>query len=375
MFQGEATLLVQTPAQQESGLSVLQFRISGLQQSIPTKIVKFATSDAIHASFRGQTFNDESLTTFCPLRLAQEILAWIEGFPVWNREQVGKQSLHTVGIDLPPCGPDFFYQFFQYTSWFRVVPLLTFLKDCVPVSCWLKAEARASIIVDDPNLHRTDYGFIDYQNLVRHADQHNYHVSIAAIPLDMRYTNAAAAAILRNNPERISLIFHGIDHTLYELGQVCSDETASAILTAALKRVERFERKSSLSVERVMTAPHGAFAEHFARAMTLLAFEGACVSLPSLLNWKCPTALACGYGLELCSSDGDVAASLPSLRAGGYPTVFLLGTSDYRYLTSSGLRWELQSIRKMGGHHQWHFQNKMVQCRRDRSIELLHTKV
>jgi hypothetical protein len=35
-----------------------------------------------------------------------------------------------------------------------------------------------------------------------------------------------------------------------------------------------------------MTAPHGAFAEHFARAMTLLAFEGACVSLPSLLNWN-----------------------------------------------------------------------------------------
>src|SRR5215471_19916834 len=29
----------------------------------------------------------------------------------------------------------------------------------------------------------------------------------------------------------------------------------------------------------------------------------------------------------------------------------------------------------MGEHDQWHFQNKMVQCRRDRSIELLHTKI
>ena len=211
----------------ESGMSMLHFRISGQQQSIPTKTVKFATSDAVHASFRGQTFEDQSLTTFCPLRLEQEILAWIEGFPVWTREQVGRQTLHTVGIDLPPCGPDgFFYQFFQYSSWFRVVPLLTFLKECVPVSCWLETEARASIIVDDPNLHRTDYGFIDFQNLVRHADQHNYHVSIAAIPLDMWYTNAAAAAIFRNNPERISLIFHGIDHTLYELGQQCSDESS-----------------------------------------------------------------------------------------------------------------------------------------------------
>jgi hypothetical protein len=153
----------------------------------------------------------------------------------------------------------------------------------MPVSCWLEAEARASIIVDDPNLHRTDYGFIDYRNLVRHADQHNYHVSIAAIPFYMWYTNTAAVAIFRNNPERISLIFHGIDHTSYELGQECSDETAFTILVAGLKRVERFERKSGFS-GRVMTAPHGAFTEHFARAMTLLAFDGACVSLRSLLN-------------------------------------------------------------------------------------------
>src|SRR4029077_1416350 len=29
----------------------------------------------------------------------------------------------------------------------------------------------------------------------------------------------------------------------------------------------------------------------------------------------------------------------------------------------------------MGEHDQWHFQDKMVQCRRNRSIELLHTKV
>jgi hypothetical protein len=293
----------------ESGLSVLQFSISGPQQSAPTKTVKFATSGAIHASFRGQTFSDESLTMFCPLKLGQEILAWIEGSPVWTREQVGKQSLHTFGIDLPSCGPDgFFYQFFQYTSWFRVVPLLTFLKDCVPASYWLEAEARASIIVDDPNLHRTDYGFIDYRNLVRHADQHNYHIAIAAIPLDMWYTDAAAAAIFRNHPERLSLIFHGIDHTLHELAQVCSDETALAILTAGLKRVERFERKSGLSVERVMTAPHGAFAEHFARAMTRLAFEGACVSLPSLLNWNPQRHWPSDTGLSFAQAMGT---SLP----------------------------------------------------------------
>jgi hypothetical protein len=57
----------------ESGLSVLQFRISGPQQSALTKTVKFATSMR-SASFRGQTFSDESLTMFCP-QVEQEILA------------------------------------------------------------------------------------------------------------------------------------------------------------------------------------------------------------------------------------------------------------------------------------------------------------
>ena len=323
----------------ESGLSVLQFSISGPQQSAPTKTVKFATSGAIHASFRGQTFSDESLTMFCPLKLGQEILAWIEGFPVWTREQVGKQSLHTFGIDLPPCGPDgFFYQFFQYTSWFRVVPLLTFLKDCVPVSYWLEAEARASIIVDDPNLHRSDYGFIDFRNLVRHADQHNYHIAIAAIPLDMWYTDAAAAAIFRNHPERLSLIFHGIDHTLHELAQDCSDETALAILAAGLKRVERFERKSGLSGGARDDCTSRRVCGTFCQSHDTSSLRG-CLRFPTLaVELESSTALACGYGFELCSSDGDVAAGLPSLRASGYPTVFLLGTSDYRYVTSSGLR-------------------------------------
>ena len=293
-----------------SGLSVLHFRISRPQQAVGTKIVNFATSTALHAGFRGQTLSDPSLTTFCPLKKEQGILASIEGLQVWTREQSGNQTLHTVGIELPTCDPDgFFYQFFQHSSWFRVFPLLTFLKDCIPVSCWLETEARASMIVDDPNLHRTEYGFINFRNMVRHADQHNYHVSIATIPLDMWYTSAAAATVFRDNPERMSLVFHGIDHTLYELAQECSDEIALAILARGLDRVADFERKSGLSVARVMTAPHGAFAERFANAMALLAFEGACVSLPSLLHWNPQRQWPADTGLSFAQAMGKT--SLP----------------------------------------------------------------
>jgi hypothetical protein len=215
------------------------------------------------------------------------VLASIEDFPVWARERLGERSLYTFGIDLPACFPDgFFYQFFQRTRWFAVLPLLIFLRECLPAPYWLKADARASIIIDDPNLHRTKYGFIDFANLVRHADQHNYHASIATIPLDMWYTNLSAANTFRDNPKRLSLLLHGVNHTSNELAQECSAEEASVTLAKGLGRVERFERKSGLSVARVIAAPHGAFREHFASAMSLFEFEGACVSLGSLLKWN-----------------------------------------------------------------------------------------
>ena len=57
-----------------------------------------------------------------------------------------------------------------------------------------------------------------------------------------------------------------------------------------------------------MTAPHGAFAEHFARAMTFLAFEGACVSLPSLLNWNAQRHWPADTGLSFAQAMGT---SLP----------------------------------------------------------------
>ena len=300
-----------------SGLSVLQFHISGSQQATRTKIVKFTTSDALHAGFSGQTLCDPSLMSFCPLKKEQGVLASIDGYQVWTREQLGKQILHTVGIDLPSCVPNgFFNQFFRESSWFKVFPLLTFLKDCLPAFCWLETQARASIIIDDPNLHRTDYGFIDFHNLVRHADRHNYHASIATIPLDMWYTNTAAAATFRDNPKRLSLLLHGVNHTLYELAQECSDQMALATLAEGLRRVERFETKSGLPVARVMTAPHGAFAEHFASAMTCLEFEGACVSLPSLLYWNPQRAWPAETGLSIAQAMGR--GSLPVFhRIGG----------------------------------------------------------
>jgi hypothetical protein len=302
-----------------SGLSLLQFHIAGLQRPVETKTITFANSDALHPSFRGQTLDDPSLTGFHRLDRDADILARIDGLPVWARERSRERSLHTVGIDLPGCAPDgFFQQFFRGRAWFAVLPLLAFLRDCIPTDSWAKAEARASFIIDDPNLHATSYGFVDFRNLARHAEQHNYHASIATIPLDMWYTNATAAATFRDNRTRLSLLLHGVTHVSNELAQECTTEDALAILADGLKRAERFERKSGLTVARVIAAPHGAFSEHFASAMELLEFEGACVSVGSLLRWNPQRRWPADTGWSLAQAMGD----------GALPVFHRIGPSD-----------------------------------------------
>ena len=123
----------------------------------------------------------------------------------------------------------------------------------------------------------------------------------------MWYTSPAAAAIFRDNPRRLSLLLHGVTHVSNEMARECTQEAALAILAAGLRKVERFEDKTGLSVARVIAAPHGAFTDHFASAMELLEFEGACVSLGSLLRWNPQRSWPANAGSSFAQAMGDGA--------------------------------------------------------------------
>ena len=73
------------------------------------------------------------------------------------------------------------------------------------------------MLFDDPNLRWRSYGFINYGELLEHADAHGYHVAMAMIPLDAGRPNRAAAALFRERRDRLSLVFHGNDHIKGEL--------------------------------------------------------------------------------------------------------------------------------------------------------------
>ncbi|MHB8233890.1 MAG: hypothetical protein ACYDHT_04480, partial [Solirubrobacteraceae bacterium] len=113
---------------------------------------------------------------------------------------------------------------------------------------------------------------------VEHASRHSYHVGIAMVPRDGWLVNERVAKLVRENGERISLLVHGNDHVSRELGGLRTDRAAELAIGQALRRTASFERRSRLTVGRVMAAPHGACSEPALRAMFRLGFDAACIS-------------------------------------------------------------------------------------------------
>jgi hypothetical protein len=159
-----------------------------------------------------------------------------------------------------------------------LVPLLHFLHEVGGELNWDEQPLQASFVVDDPNLHWTSYGYLDYSRLVAHADRHGYHVGLATVPLDGWLANRRAVALVRDNPNALSLLVHGNDHTSQELGRLLHEREAEVALAQALRRVRAFERRAGVTVQRVMVPPHEACSMTALKAMCRLGFDAACIA-------------------------------------------------------------------------------------------------
>jgi hypothetical protein len=171
---------------------------------------------------------------------------------------------------------------------------------------------------DDPNLHWKSYGHVNYPQLLHHAKSHNYHVSIATVPMDGWFTHRATAALFRNNPDRLSLLIHGNNHTHRELAQVLSDEDRLALGAQALLRTTSLEHASGLCVPRVMAAPHGACSKAMAAVLLRLGFEAACISRGSIMAHNRDHAWSKTVGLHPAEFLGNGLPIIP--RFGLAPT-------------------------------------------------------
>ncbi len=160
----------------------------------------------------------------------------------------------------------------------RLVPHAMALRYAAGDECWRPSKARASIIIDDPLLRRT-YGFLNFESLLRLADQHNFHATIAFIPHNFRRNSPRITRMFRENAARLSLCFHGNDHTGAEFA---SSDIAllNTLLQVAEDRMNSHLRLTGVPCDKVMVFPQGNFSIDAMRVLKSHNFYAAVNTVP-----------------------------------------------------------------------------------------------
>jgi hypothetical protein len=186
----------------------------------------------------------------------------------------------------------------------RLVPHAMALRYAAGDECWRPCKAHASIIIDDPLL-RKSYGFLNFESLLRLADQYNFHTSIAFIPHNFRRNSSRTTRIFQENAARLSICFHGNDHTE---GEFASTDIAllNTLLRVAEDRMNLHHQMTGLPCDRVMVFPQGKFSIEAMKVLKSHNFHAAVNTVPHPMGQ--PVRLTIG---EL--------AQPAVLRYGGFP--------------------------------------------------------
>jgi len=138
------------------------------------------------------------------------------------------------------------------------------------------------------------------------------------VPLDARCAHPRAIRLFREGAAHLSLCIHGNDHDGPELGRPRKDAEAMALLAQALRRIEAFERRTAVAVDRVMIPPHERLSEAMARALLACGFRALATTRP--YPWVADTPER--FWLERPPEAGPLAAWGPvDVVAGGLPVL------------------------------------------------------
>ncbi len=276
--------------------------------------VKFGQTTSLDECFRGQTMVEESVEGFSALRPrdSDEIVCGMDSLPYWlvRRNDGATTSIVALGPE-EMLERQTVYDHFNRRRWLRLLPFFHFLKQLTSSDAWRPPPLRACFMFDDPNLHWPTYGFLDLRKLARHARELNYHVSFAMVPLDAWFVNPRVGPLFRENRASLSLCMHGNDHAHAELGAPLGVDDFTKLLAQGLKRIDRFEKRSGVSVSRVMVPPYGAFREEVADPMLKLGYEATCVSRASLTSWNKEKAWPASFGHPVAEFVGHGLPVIP----------------------------------------------------------------
>ena len=266
--------------------------------------------DRLARALRGQQLAERTAPSPGPLAPAagQEVLAEVGDAPVWLRGDDGGIARETAAAAPPTLEHgDLLRDHLTAGRFWSLLPIVHFLQGI----CGGRAQQplHACFVIDDPNIRWASYGSVRYRELAADAREHGYHVAVATIPLDLTLPGHRAAAVFREHPRRLSLAVHGNDHLRLELERARSERDADRLVATAIARVERFERRAGLRIDRVMCPPHGGCSPATLRSLFAHDFLGLAASRPFPWNW---------FGEH---DDWPAAGWMPAQLVGGLPVL------------------------------------------------------
>jgi hypothetical protein len=172
-------------------------------------------------------------------------------------------------------------------SFSRFIPHAMALRHIFDSQCWRPAHNHASVIVDDPLL-RPNYGFLNFERLLQMMEDHNFATTIAFIPHNFRRNSKRVVRLFSEHADRLSLCFHGNDHTGTEFA-VTDRELLYGMLQTAEQRMVTHGRMTGLPCDHVMVFPQGRFSVEAMAALRMHNFEAAVNTAAH--PWQEPTRL------------------------------------------------------------------------------------
>jgi hypothetical protein len=160
----------------------------------------------------------------------------------------------------------------------QLIPPAMFVRYAFRQECWHPNQHHATLIIDDPLL-RKDYGFLNYERLLALMDKYNFHTSIAFIPYNCRRNSPGIARMFRERPDRLSICYHGNDHTAAEFASKDSG-LLNAMLTVAEERMDVHQKETGIVCDHVMVFPQGNFSRDAMAALKAHNFSAAVNSGP-----------------------------------------------------------------------------------------------
>jgi hypothetical protein len=205
----------------------------------------------------------------------------------------------------------------------RLMPQAMALRYIFGEECWCPGESYATMIIDDPLL-RPNYGFLNYESLLRLSTEHNFHAATAFIPHNYQRNSKRILRLFRDNASYLSLCYHGNDHTRSEFASRDTDFLNSA-LAIAEERMKLHYQATGLRCDRVMVFPGSDFSEEAMQVLKSRNFYAAVSSAWHPLGQPSQPLLR-----EICQP--------AVLRFGGFP---LFGRNAARDIRSQDVAFNL----------------------------------